>query len=262
MSSWSNIKQTPPKVPSLLDVVAKHEGKVSDKWESFLIEYESLFSRFQSAPITMLEIGIQNGGSLEIWAKYFSNAKAIVGSDINEKCASLKFSDPAISVAVGDANSDEAFRRITSKATTYDIIIDDGSHKSSDITRTFAKYFPILNSGGIFIIEDLHCSYWSQFEGGLGDPTSSMELFKALTDFLNVEHWQSQSQDDLLEGFKSKYDVSIGDNILSSLHSVKFLNSLCVIEKSKPKLGPRRVVGTEAIVDSGPLSLVKPELNQ
>lgn len=259
MSSWSNIKQTPPfaKAPSLLDVVAKHEGKVSDKWESFLIEYENLFSRFQNAPITMLEIGIQNGGSLEIWAKYFSNAKAIVGSDINEKCAALKFANPAISVVVGDANSDEAFRKITSKASSYDIIIDDGSHKSSDITRTFAKYFPILKSGGIFVIEDLHCSYWPHFEGGLGDPTSSMELLKTLTDFLNVEHWRSQTQGDILGAFKSRYEVSIEENILSSLHSIKFLNSLCIIEKSNPQLGPRRVVGTEAIVDSGPLSVLR-----
>lgn len=33
---------------------------------------------------------------------------------------------------------------------------------------------PLVNDEGIYIIEDLHCSYWQNFEGGLYDPFSSM----------------------------------------------------------------------------------------
>jgi hypothetical protein len=80
----------------------EHRGKVSDKWSFYLQEYERLLSPMRLKDISLLEIGIQNGGSLDIWNKYFSNSNSIVGCDIDLKCSELFYEDPKIHVVVGD----------------------------------------------------------------------------------------------------------------------------------------------------------------
>ena len=51
-----------------------HEGKVSDKWTHYLDAYNNHFKEYQSKPIRLLEIGIQNGGSLEVWSQQIGRA--------------------------------------------------------------------------------------------------------------------------------------------------------------------------------------------
>ena len=158
---------------TLHQLYVEHIGKVSDKWSLYLTEYDRLFDVYRDRPVRLLEIGIQNGGSLEIWSKYFSNASALIGCDINPDCGHLSYDDPRTSVIVGDANTSEVRERVFQRSPQFDIIIDDGSHLSSDIIKSFALYFPRLVEGGLFVAEDLHCSYWNQFEGGLFYPYST-----------------------------------------------------------------------------------------
>ena len=65
-------------------------GKVSDKWSSCLPVYERSFERFRRSPVRLLEVGIQNGGSLEIYQAYLPEGSLIVGCDINPKCQTLQ----------------------------------------------------------------------------------------------------------------------------------------------------------------------------
>ena len=142
----------------LHQLYAEHAGKVSDKWSLYLTEYDRLFDDCRDKPIRLLEIGIQNGGSLEIWSKYFSNATALIGCDINPDCGRLSYDDPRVAVVIGDANAPDVCEQVFQRSPQFDIIIDDGSHLSSDIIKSFALYFPRVVEGGIFIAEDLHCS--------------------------------------------------------------------------------------------------------
>ncbi len=235
------------KTNTLEAIYADHTGKVSDKWSIYLIEYERIFSQYRHKPLSLLEIGIQNGGSLEILAKYFQQGRQFVGSDINPDCAKLVFDDPRISFVLGDANTDKAQSAIQGIAPSFEIILDDGSHRSNDIVKSFARYFPLLLDGGVFIIEDLHCSYWAEFEGGLFDPYSSLAFFKKLTDVINHEFWGIPKQRaSVLKGFFSKYDILIGEETLQQIHSIEFINSMCVIKKMehvRNVLGPRFVAG-------------------
>jgi SAM-dependent methyltransferase len=236
---------------SFPDVFRRHRGKVSDKWSSYLPIYERLLAPFRRQPISLLEIGIQNGGSLEIYAEYFSRYEKLVGCDISKKCAELSYGRDTF-VVVGDCNADETLSRVTSVCDRYDIIIDDGSHKSKDIIRSFLKYFPLLKSGGVFIIEDLHASYWRFFEGGLYYTKSSMSFLKLLADVVNEEHWGNEEKSvDLLRRYFSHLIEPGLSFPFSSIVSVEFCNSLCIIRKGPPDsngLGPRHVCGDEAIV--------------
>ena len=206
---------------TLHQLYTEHTGKVSDKWSLYLTEYDRLFNDYRDKPVCLLEIGIQNGGSLEIWSKYFSNTTALIGCDINPDCSRLSYDDTRINVIIGDANAPEVIDRVHQLAPLFDIIIDDGSHLSSDIVKSFALYFPRVVEGGVFVAEDLHCSYWDEFEGGLFDPYSSISFFKRLADVINHEHWGvPKARADILRGIFSKYGCDIDVETLSQVHSV------------------------------------------
>ena len=240
---------------TLEQLYAEHVGKVSDKWSIYFNEYDRILGAYRNKPVRLLEIGIQNGGSFEIWSKYFPHAQKLVGCDINSDCAGLSYEDPRIAVVVGDANSDAAQAKVLGYAPAFDVIIDDGSHRSSDIVKSFARYFPHLADGGVFIAEDLHCSYWREFEGGLFDPFSSITFFKRLADVISHEHWGiDKNRTDILSGFFSKYGSYIYEEALQHVHSVEFINSMCVIRKDKPvrnRLGTRVIVGSVGTVVPG-----------
>lgn len=238
---------------ALPELYEQHQGKVSDKWTLYLKEYDKLLSPYRDKPVSLLEIGIQNGGSLEIWSQYFPKAVRLVGCDINPNCAQLEYEDPRVAIVVGDANSDESEKAILSHARTFDIIIDDGSHTSGDIVRSFARYFPYLKPGGILLAEDLHCSYWQGYQGGLYDPFSSITFFKRLADIVNFEHWgRPGTRAALLSGFAERYGADFPEEALAAVHSVQFVNSLCVVKNAPTNenvLGDRLIVGeTEQVL--------------
>lgn len=97
---------------ALEQLYREHEGKVSDKWWAYLAQYDRLFAAYRERPIRLLEIWIENGGSLEIWSKFFVDAEKLVGCDINPDCARLRYDDPRIGLVVAGANTDEAQEQI------------------------------------------------------------------------------------------------------------------------------------------------------
>ena len=68
---------------NLLDLFYKSEKK-SLKWDKYFPVYEELLSKYKNKRITFVEVGILNGGSLEIWKKYFGENSRIIGIDLNE----------------------------------------------------------------------------------------------------------------------------------------------------------------------------------
>jgi GT2 family glycosyltransferase len=229
-----------------------HTGKVSDKWSIYLTEYDRLFEAYRESPINFLEIGIQNGGSLEIWSEFFPVATNLVGCDINSDCSKLRYAEPRISIVVGDANTDEIELAVRKISPMFDIVIDDGSHRSSDIVKSFARYFQYVTDGGLFVAEDLHCSYWQDYEGGLFYPMSSIGFFKRLADVVSHEHWGvPRPRTDVLRSFFTEYGCAVDEDTLAKIHSVEFTNSICVIRKkskTQNELGPRIIAGKTADV--------------
>jgi hypothetical protein len=241
------------------NIHASHRLKLTDKWSIYLPTYERLLSPHVSQPWRILEIGVQNGGSLEVWAHFFPCATHIVGCDNDPACANLGFDDPRIAVIVGDANADATELAIAGVAAQFDFIVDDGSHRSSDIVRSFARYFPRLADGGLYVVEDLHCSYWAGYEGGVLHPTSSMGFFKRLADVVNHEHWGIPNRrGDLFASFASQYGIALDEDLLAHVHSIEFVNSICVVRRRAPAenlLGQRVVLGAVAAVQDEPRAL-------
>ena len=175
---------------TLADIFMEHDGYLTDKWEQYLGIYESEFAPFIAGgqPISLLEIGVQNGGSLEVWQKYLPAGSRIVGIDINPDCAKLEL-DENTTLHIADGTDKAVLDKILGDQ-TFDIIIDDGSHRSDDVISTYNALFSRIKGGGKFIIEDLHASYWSEYGGGFRKKGSAMEFLKALVDGLNCDHFR------------------------------------------------------------------------
>ena len=238
---------------SIKELFETNTGKISDKWSLYLNEYDNIFKQFQLNHINLLEIGVQNGGSLEIWAKYFNNAINIIGVDIDERCRNLNFEDNRISLVIGNSIDQTAQTEVLSMlaetdCSELDIIIDDGSHISQDIISNFLIWFPYLKPKGIYIIEDLHASYWKEFGGGLTNPYSAMSFLKKLCDVINFEHWREPiTLEDFFIEINPNYKHNL-ENDLKYIHSIKFVNSLCIIKKDisdNNTLGKRIILGTQ-----------------
>jgi hypothetical protein len=178
-------------------------------FDDFATIYEPHLKRLRPEAINILEIGIggynnpeEGGQSLRMWKEYFSKAQ-IVGIDIHDKS---KLEEDRIRIFKGDQTNNNFLEHVCNEIGNLSIIIDDGSHISSDVISTFTYLFTKLNKDGIYIIEDLGTSYWPQFGGGFHKDTS-MNFLKRLTDCLNHKEFLIQN-----------YEPNYFDVYIKSMH--------------------------------------------
>ena len=159
-----------------------------NKWVHYFDIYERHFERFVGQEINILEIGVFNGGSLQMWKHYFEDKATIWGLDINPLCKSLE--EEQINIIIGDQGNRDFWNTIKPSLPTFDIIIDDGGHLMHQQKITFEEMFPVLSPHGVYLVEDLHTSYWEEYGGGHKNPNSFIEYSKNLIDTLNA--WLSK----------------------------------------------------------------------
>ena len=83
-----------------------NEGRLIHKWAHYFEIYDRHFARFRGREITILEIGVSHGGSLQMWKSYFGDKAQIYGVDINPQCKELEENN--IKIFVG-SQSDRRF---------------------------------------------------------------------------------------------------------------------------------------------------------
>lgn len=158
---------------------------VVDKWHHYFDIYDAFFKKFIDKEPTILEIGVQRGGSLEMWNHYFDGKCKIYGIDIDPACKNIEKYFSNVTVLIGDQNDDDFINKIVTEIPVIDILIDDGSHIQSHLIKCFEKLYNNISPGGIYLIEDLHTSYSNEHGGGLRNPNSFIEYSKLLIDALH-----------------------------------------------------------------------------
>lgn len=148
-------------------------------WHGYGMFYARHLRRHRLQRKRVLEIGVGGlggydnrtiGGSLRYWRDYFPRAR-IVGLDIQAKDVRL---GPRVKFVCGDqSSSDDLGRAIRVMNGAPEIVIDDGSHVGAHVWASFEYLFPRMAPGGIYVIEDLHTSYWPSFEGSIPPPADS-----------------------------------------------------------------------------------------
>jgi hypothetical protein len=135
----------------------KHDADHSFAGVSYLDVYEQYFHPLRDEPIALLEIGVKDGASLRMWKSYFPRAD-IFGIDIDPRCKTLE--EDRIRIATGSQADGQFLAGCFGERPRFHIIIDDGSHINQLTLASFRHLFDRrLRSGGMYIIEDLRCSY-------------------------------------------------------------------------------------------------------
>jgi len=183
----------------------KHNQYVSHKWTDYLEHYDEQIVKHITRPVDFLEIGVQNGGDLQVWTKVLPKGSTVLGIDVDKKCKDL-----GLPVLVGNGSDPEWLNNALGSR-EFDIIIDDGSHVVHEVVRSLDLLWPRVRPGGWLVIEDLHTSYWPSYGGEFKAEGASMEVIKDWIDSVNHQHHSS-----------------IADR---SLRTAFFADSLCILRK-------------------------------
>ena len=155
--------------------------------------YQRHFAPLRRRSLKILEIGVggnedprDGGASLRMWRDYFPRS-TIYGIDLHDKSW---HDERRIKTFKGSQDDETFLNDVIKQIGAPDIIIDDGSHRSEHVIKTFNVLFPLLAATGIYAVEDTQTSYWSEYGGNetdVNDETTMMGYFKGLIDGLNVD---------------------------------------------------------------------------
>lgn len=188
-----------------------------EKYVHYFEIYDRHFRKYRDKECVIVEIGVFNGGSLQMWREYFGNKARIVGIDIEESAA--QYAGDRIAIEIGSQSDRGFWKNFREKYPRVDILIDDGGHTMEQQQITFEEMFDHIAEDGVYLCEDMHTSYWGRYGGGFGEKDSFIEYSKNFIDYINA--WYSESRE-------------LGINKYTrAMHSLHYYDSMLVIEKRK-----------------------------
>lgn len=142
--------------------------------------YDKFLNKFRDKECTIFEIGIEAGKSVKVWENFLPKSK-IYGMDID-----IEMELSRGKVFKGDQSKIGDLVTITEIIKKSDIIIDDGSHIADHQLKTFYYLFEnLLDWGGVYVIEDIECSYWRANVSCYGYESGYTNIIDY---FLNINH--------------------------------------------------------------------------
>lgn len=149
-------------------------------YHGYTFDYDRYLNEFRFDYKDVLEIGVRSGASHRMWCDYFPNAIIWGIDDFSDIACTVKKEDiesNRIRVIVGDQSEkkliDDNFRDIK-----FDMIIDDGSHRSWHQQKSLKYLWKYLKYGGFYFIEDLGVCALREFRE-FDDVNSSTLVFLA-----------------------------------------------------------------------------------
>ncbi len=203
------------------------------KWHHYFDIYERHFARYRDRPIRMLEIGVFRGGSLRMWKQYFHPDSTIVGIDVDPSCAAHEIADQNVFVRIGSQADPNFLATVNGEFGPFDIILDDGSHKTHHQIISFGALFrSALNDGGCYMVEDCHTNYWLKH---VDSPETFIEVAKQMVDMLHEPYFGRKETH-----FRHAHADAITELELSYLSAhldgIYFHDSIVVFDKKKRTL--------------------------
>jgi len=244
----------PPVVSDLRAYFEANPGRLIHKWLHYFEIYERHLARLRNSEVTVVEIGVYHGGSLQMWKHYFGPRARIIGVDINPRCKTLE--EERIEVLIGD-QADRAFlASLRTLVPRIDVLIDDGGHFMEQQIATFEELFPHVSTHGVYLVEDLHTSYWPVYGGGLRRGGSFIEYSKGLIDQLHARYWRPESfmrrlrRRLLTRGLGSRppleHSPVKASEFTRTTHSMHYYDSVLVIEKQPIPPPERKMTGVRS----------------
>jgi 23S rRNA U2552 (ribose-2'-O)-methylase RlmE/FtsJ len=154
---------------------ARATGRGITKWRHYFDAYDRHLAKFVGRDVTILEVGIYSGGSLEMWRSYFGPRCRVVGIDIQDSCR--VYENEATRIFIGDQADRSFWRRLLAEIPAVDVVIDDGGHAAEQQIVTLEETLPALAPGGVFICEDTHGDF-DRFISYVHGLVSSLNAFE------------------------------------------------------------------------------------
>lgn len=195
----------------LEDYFRNNRKHIIHKWTHYFDVYHRHFQRFVGKECVVLEIGVSQGGSLQMWKHYFGMQAKIYGVDILPECK--QFEEDQIEIFIGSQADREFLRELKTKIPLIDILIDDGGHTMKQQISTFEELFGHISPNGIYLCEDTHTSYWKEYGGGYQKPGTFIEYTKTLIDQLHA-YYQFERKNSATEFSKTADSIHFYDSII------------------------------------------------
>lgn len=203
----------------------QNDKRAIHKFQHYFDIYDRHFHRYRNKEVVILEIGVAQGGSLQMWKDYFGEKAIIYGMDIDPRCKALE--EENIHVLIGSQSDRNFLREVKAQIPPVDILIDDGGHTMLQQIVTYEEMFDAIKEDGIYLCEDLHTSYWLNHGGGYKRKSSFIEYSKNFIDKLNAYHSEQRS-------------LRVNE-FTKSVDSLHYYDSILVIEKKRREQAPLAV---------------------
>lgn len=200
------------------EIFEQHQGNLIHKWDHYFEIYDRHFKDYQDKEVVILEIGISQGGSIDLWRKFFGSRLRYYGIDINPKCKELEAENAT--VFIGSQSDVNFLNEVKKQIPDLDILIDDGGHTMHQQIVSFENLFEKIKFGGLYLCEDNHTSYWFEFGGGMKKKGTYIEFVKNLIDVMHL--W-----------YAGKNTKLPNMDLKQSIYAIHIYNSIVVIEKEK-----------------------------
>ena len=193
----------------------------------FLRHYELFFERLRDKKFTLLEFGVDKGYSLMTWKEYFKYAD-IIGVDWNE----IDLAQDRITIIKEDVTSHELAKKIEPYRGSLEIIIDDSNHAWGIQRTLFETYFPFLNSGGYFIVEDIRCQVYgdSQYDRAKNFVYDRMSFTEYTKYMLELLRYPYMYRTDWIEAYLTTLPGNMKDIILE-VENIFYIPGAIIISK-------------------------------
>jgi hypothetical protein len=132
---------------------AHSTGRGLWKWSHYFNIYERHLGRFVGTDVSLLEIGVYSGGSLDMWREYLGPRALIHGVDIAGECRA--YARDGVRITIGDQADPAFWRRLIDSGERFDVVVDDGGHELEQQVATLEALLPQLRPGGVYICEDI-----------------------------------------------------------------------------------------------------------
>ncbi|MGH9658790.1 MAG: hypothetical protein ACRD96_09615 [Bryobacteraceae bacterium] len=136
------------------------------KPDIYAVRYHRHFASLRSEATAVLELGIAEGDSLEMWRDFFARA-TIVGLDLKP----CPLPEPGGQVRIYQGSQDDLtlLDRIARECAPdgFDLIVDDCAHVGELAKKSFWHLFDhYLKPTGVYVLEDWGTGYWPQWFDG------------------------------------------------------------------------------------------------
>src|SRR5205807_8667270 len=111
---------------------------------------------YRGRKVRLLEIGVQNGGSIDVYRQFFGDGLEYIGLDIDPACKQNERDYGAgVRIEIGDSGDKRFMNELGARLGPLDIIIDDGSHVVAHQLCAFEALYDRMSVDGVYLVEDL-----------------------------------------------------------------------------------------------------------